>query len=72
MRCSWLSFLLHFQRFGLRFFFIYRFAACCLLRPSHARSNPPHPLILFVQAMAAFPESAKKINQDIADNKWFQ
>jgi hypothetical protein len=25
----------------------------------------------FLQAMAAFPESAKKINQDIADNKWF-
>jgi hypothetical protein len=28
-------------------------------------------LLLDVQAMAAFPESAKKINQDIADNKWF-
>ena len=62
-----LSSLLHFQRFRLAS--VNCFWPGCRFRHSHAHPPPVFPSL---QAMAAFPESAKKINQDIADNKWFQ
>ena len=66
MRCAWLSSLLHFQRF--RLVSVYLFARL----PLSSFACSPLPSLPSLQAMAAFPESAKKINQDIADNKWFQ
>ena len=43
--------------------------ACSARCSCHLSRSPD--LFALCQAMAAFPEAAKKVNRDIADNKWF-